>query len=178
MKLKNSRSKKRMSIQPRKRKGESLSTTNLLAELVWTGRPALKKNSRNIGMVYSKKLGRKVPVQLQSKNYSNALKIGLPQIKEQWAGEALGDKNNRLHVQAWFFAGKGAVPDLDGAMVGCGDLLQRAGVVSNDRWIQSWDGSRIIEWAWHKGEPMSHVRIFSSQYNEEMEELMETLGDS
>ncbi len=60
---------------------------------------------------------------------------------------------------AIFLAGKGAVPDLDGCLVGCGDLLQRAGVVLNDRWIRSWDGSRIIEWRDHGKEESTVIKI-------------------
>lgn len=101
-----------------------------------------------------------MPIQQQSKNYKSALKIGLPQIEKQWNGrEALGDKDHRLWIQAVFFAGKGAVPDLDGCLVGCGDLLQKAGVVSNDRWISSWDGSILIEWPEHGMEPYTVVII-------------------
>lgn len=111
-------------------------------------------------MVWSKKLKRKVPLPTQSKNYKNALKIGLPQIKKRWQGLApLGSATQRLSITAYFFGGKGSVPDLDGCLVGAGDLLQQAGVISNDRWISSWDGSMIIEWPEHGGEPLTTVMI-------------------
>lgn len=56
-------------------------------------------------------------------------------------------------MRAYFLTGKGAVPDLDGCKVAFGDLLQRAGIISNDRWIASWDGSAIVEWREHNQEP-------------------------
>ena len=67
-------------------------------------------------------------------------------------------------MKATFYTGKGSVPDLDGCMVGMGDLLQRAGVISNDRWIKSWDGSRIVEWREHNEEP--HTIVVVGEYRE------------
>lgn len=136
--------------------GSSITATSLPILIQMTGRPALQKNSRNIGIVWSKKLKRKVPISLDSKNFRTAKKVGLPQLKRIWAGAPpIGDSNNRLHVKAFFLAGKGVPPDLDGACVGFGDLLQQAGIVSNDRWIASWDGSRVIEWRVHNMEPQT-----------------------
>ena len=117
-------------------------------------------------MVFSSKLKRLVPVPTLSKNFVHALKVGLPHLKEQWAGrDPIGSKEERLHIKAMFLAGKGAVPDLDGCMVGCGDLLQRAGIVANDKWIASWDGSRIIEWRTHNKEESTVLKIM--RYTEE-----------
>jgi hypothetical protein len=117
-------------------------------------------------MVFSNKLKRLVPVPCHSKNFAHALRVGLPKIKEQWGKRVpIGDKEHRIHIKALFLAGKGAVPDLDGCLVGCGDLLQRAGVLSNDRWIRSWDGSRIIEWREHGKEESTVVKI--NLYEEE-----------
>lgn len=111
-------------------------------------------------MVFSKRLKRLVPVPTLSKNFRQALTIALPALKKQWAGRPpIGSAEERLWVKAYFLAGKGAVPDLDGCMVGCGDLLQRAGIISNDRWIKSWDGSRIIEWRTHMKEESTVIKI-------------------
>lgn len=111
-------------------------------------------------MVFSHRLKRLVPVPTLSKNFAHAIKVGLPHLKEQWGSKApIGSKEERLHVKAYFLAGKGAVPDLDGCMVGCGDLLQRAGIISNDKWIASWDGSRIIEWRTHNKEESTVIKI-------------------
>ena len=129
-------------------------------ELYYPGRPALAKNSRDMRMVFSKRLKRLVPVPTLSKNFRQALTIALPALKKLWDGRpAVGDKEHRLWIEAHFMAGKGAVPDLDGCLVGCGDLLQRAGVVSNDRWIRSWDGSRVHEWRDHLREECTVLRI-------------------
>lgn len=111
-------------------------------------------------MVYSKRLKRNVWVPTLSKNFRQAMQIALPALKKQWGDRAaVGDKEHRLHVTAIFMAGKGSVPDLDGCMVGCGDLLQRAGIISNDRWISSWDGSRVIEWRTHNREENTVIKI-------------------
>lgn len=115
-------------------------------------------------MVFSKRLGRLVPVPTLSKNFRQALTIALPALKEQWGSRPpVGSAEQRLWVKAYFLAGKGPVPDLDGCIVGCGDLLQRAGVILNDRWIKSWDGSRIIEWRTHMKEESTVIKIMEYQ---------------
>lgn len=143
------------------RKETSPGLTSLPVTLRMTGvRPTLAKNSRNIGLVWSKKFKRKVPISLHSKNFVTALKIGMPQLKHQWGNRSpVGSADERLWVMAHFYSGKGSVPDLDGCMVGLGDLLQRAGIITNDRWIASWDGSRIIEWRTHNAEPGTDLTI-------------------
>lgn len=87
----------------------------------------------------------------------------MPQLKKQWLTNgmkgAIGSEAEPLRITAYFLAGKGTPPDLDGAMVGLGDLLQKAGIVSNDRWIYSWDSSRVVPWSLHKGEPMTAIWI-------------------
>lgn len=35
--------------------------------------------------------------------------------------------------------------DLVGYLQGLADLLEKRGVVANDKWIQSWDGSRLAK---------------------------------
>lgn len=168
--------KKPTSIESKKAPGTSSTTTSLPIHLRMTGRPALQKNSRNIGIVWSKKLRRKVPISLDSKNFRTAKKIGLPQLKKAWgSAPPIGDCNNRLHVEAYFLAGKGVPPDLDGACVGFGDLLQQAGIVSNDRWIASWDKSRVIEWREHGMEPQTVAVISWWDGNSAMKRVLEIM---
>lgn len=62
-------------------------------------------------------------------------------------------------------------PDLDGACVGFGDLLQKAGIISNDRWIASWDGSRVVEWRVHNLEPQTVAVIANHKEENSMEEV-------
>jgi len=50
-------------------------------------------------------------------------------------------------------------PDLDGAMVGTWDLLQKAGIVSNDRWVKSGDGSRVWSSKQHNREACTVIEI-------------------
>lgn len=135
-------------------------------ELYYPGRPALAKNSRDMRMVYSSRLKRLVPVPALSKNFRQALTVALPALKKQWGDRPpIGSAEQRLWLKVLFLTGKGAVPDLDGCMVGCGDLLQRAKIISNDRWIASWDGTRIIEWRTHMKEECTVIKIM--EYKDE-----------
>lgn len=122
------------------------------------GRPALKKNSRDIGFAGYGAKRKFIP--LQSKSYKKALSEQLPQLKVSWGKRLpVGSEEQWLWIKAIFYAGKGVEPDLDGAEVGLGDLLQKAGIVSNDRWIKSWDGSRVVQYKVHKSDPRTEITI-------------------
>lgn len=54
-----------------------------------------------------------------------------------------GSKGKPVSVEAHLFAGPGTEPDLSGALETVGDILQESAVIANDRWIKSWDGSRV-----------------------------------
>lgn len=70
-----------------------------------------------------------------------------------------------MWVEASFFAGKGTEPDLSGAIETVGDLLQETGIIENDRWIKSWDGSRV--YTNNKDYPFTRVLIRPMEwYNE------------
>lgn len=145
------------SQQPTKT-GQKIATLKKDICIIVMGRPALKKNSRDIGFAGHGAKRKFIP--LQSKSYREALVTHVPQIKKQWKlKNPVGSKEQPLHIQSLFYAGKGVEPDLDGAMVGLGDLLQKSGVVSNDRWIKSWDGSRVIPYSEHQSEPKTVMVI-------------------
>ena len=57
---------------------------------------------------------------------------------------SIGSRECPVHVCAMLFAGKGMEPDLSGAEETVGDMLQECGIIENDRWIKSWDGSRVL----------------------------------
>jgi Holliday junction resolvase RusA-like endonuclease len=41
-----------------------------------------------------------------------------------------------------FYISHGSEADIDNLITGCLDLLQKAGIISNDRWVRSVDGTR------------------------------------
>lgn len=89
----------------------------------------------------------------------------MPEILKQWGKrEPIGGKHERLHIKATFYAGPGVEPDLDGACVGCGDLLAQCKVILNDRFIYSWDGSRVIPHYVHQLEAHTEVEITRREY--------------
>ena len=144
--------------QPQTKTGQKTATLKKAIHFTIMGRPALKKNSRDIGFAGHGAKRKFIP--LQSKSYREALQTHVPQIKKQYKlKNPVGSKEQPLWLRVHFYAGKGVEPDLDGAMVGLGDLLQKAGVISNDRWIKSWDGSRVIPWNQHQSDPRTTVEI-------------------
>lgn len=89
----------------------------------------------------------------------------MPEILKQWGKrEPIGGKHERLQIKATFYAGPGVEPDLDGACVGCGDLLAQCKVISNDRFIYSWDGSRVIPHYVHQLDAHTEIEITRREY--------------
>jgi len=116
--------------------------------------------------------GKRVPILLPSEVYVAWLERALPQITRPatpidfqvncratlYRALAIGDDDNYYHALA--------------------DCLEKAGVVKNDKWIVSWDGSRIrkdsanprIEWALEKSdEPVYPVAMEHLKAAEEAE---------
>ena len=68
----------------------------------------------------------------------------MPQIIKQWGKrKALGTDDQFLEIEAHFFIPSHQQPDLDNAITSVSDLLEKAGVVSNDKAVKSWDGTRV-----------------------------------
>lgn len=110
--------------------------------ITWQGRPISKKSSQRIIM----RNGRRIII--YSKAYDDLRKRVLPGLRElrdslEKLGITLGTKDSELHVRAVAHAGKGTEPDLSGVLETIGDILQDGGVIENDRWVKSWDGSRV-----------------------------------
>lgn len=105
--------------------------------IVIVGAPVTKKNH---GRIARSKSGR--PFLLPSKPYERWVEAARLQVRVQWA--ALHGKPLRAPcaVRATFYR-KLRVGDLDNFLAAAGDLLQRSGVLENDRLIRSWDGSRL-----------------------------------
>ena len=48
-------------------------------------------------------------------------------------------------MRAVFYTAKRQRPDLTNLEQAVGDMLEKAGVITNDYWIGSWDGSRRLK---------------------------------
>lgn len=103
------------------------------AELILPGRPVTKKNH---GVIASN--GR--PRLLPSKAYREYETSCLWFLKRYW-GPRFGGP---VHITAqYWMPDRRSWPDLVGLLQATGDILQKAGIIANDRQIVSWDGSRI-----------------------------------
>jgi Holliday junction resolvase RusA-like endonuclease len=104
------------------------------ARLVIPGQPATKKNSQVARCVNGK------PVVLQSKAYRTYEKMALQALlacpRVGFAGPVV------VTVHYWLKDKRR--PDLNNLMAATADILERAGVIVDDREIVSWDGSRIM----------------------------------
>lgn len=140
------------------------------------GAPRTKKNSSRI--IFTRKhgkgrmRGKRVPILLPSEVYVAWLEQALPQIK---VGPTPIDFP--VNCRAIFYR-KIAIGDADNYYHALADCLEKAGVVKNDKWIVSWDGSRIrkdnvrprIEWVLEKSEePVYPVEMEHLKAAEEAE---------
>ena len=102
--------------------------------MVIVGAPRTKKNHSTI--VRSKGRPRLIP----SEAYRRWESVAVPQMRIYWAGrEPIA---RPVNVCAVFYrdADRG---DAVGYYQALADALEKAGVVVNDKWIWSWDGSRM-----------------------------------
>ena len=116
----------------------------------YTGIPSVKKNSMSIAWTGGK--GAR-PILMYSKSYAGALRKQKPQIEDQWTAVkrqsgvkesgGLGSLEYPLHIQFTFFFPDNRRRDLDNLITSALDLLSKSGVISNDKWVWSFDGSRM-----------------------------------
>lgn len=102
--------------------------------LIIPGQPATKKNSQVARCVNGK------PVVLQSKAYRAYEKMALKALLACPRAEFWGPVT--VTVNYWLKDNRR--PDLNNLMAATADILEKAGVIPNDREIVSWDGSRIM----------------------------------
>jgi Holliday junction resolvase RusA-like endonuclease len=102
--------------------------------LVIPGQPATKKNSQVARCVKGK------PVVLQSKVYRAYEKAALTALLA-YRGERF---SGPVEVSVLYWLKDNRRPDLNNLMAATADILEKAGVIINDRDIISWDGSRIM----------------------------------
>lgn len=103
------------------------------ATLTIPGTPATKKNSMVARCVNGK------PLLLQSRSYRAYEKAAL-QVLKGYAGPRF---SGPVQVTARYWLKTTRRPDLNNLMASTGDILEKAGIIRNDRDIWSWDGSRI-----------------------------------
>jgi len=104
------------------------------ARLVIPGQPVTKKNSQVARCVGGK------PLVLQSKSYRAYEKAALKSLME-YQGERF---SGPVEVTVHYWLKDNRRPDLNNLMAATADILEKAGVIRNDRDIVSWDGSRIM----------------------------------
>lgn len=90
---------------------------------------------------------------MYSKSYAGALKHQRPQIEEQWKAAkrnygiketgGLGSLECPLQIKFQFHFKDNRRRDLDNLITSALDLLSKSGVLSNDKWVWSFDGSRM-----------------------------------
>jgi Holliday junction resolvase RusA-like endonuclease len=99
------------------------------------GKPITKKNSSQFAT--NKATGRTFIV--PSAPHKKWLKGALPQVQAQWQGGPIGYPV-QVEAQVWRERKTG---DLINYLQALADLLQKANVLADDKWILSWDGSRM-----------------------------------
>lgn len=124
-------------------KEPELFTSPFPVRVTWVGSPATKKTSQRIIRPRSRKgSAPRPPIILPSVAYSQMVKTALPQIRSQYSGPPLDrgpdGKGRLLSVRVRYFLAKRQRPDVSGLYEATGDLLQAAGVISNDYWIEQW----------------------------------------
>lgn len=114
-------------------------------------RPTTKKTSSSI--VYKRVPTRKLPsghcgacgrgslpIVLPSDTYRLFEPVAVALLMKAWQGRA--PLTGPVHVSAVFYR-EAARGDLVGFMQALADVLEKAGVVDNDRQIECWDGTRL-----------------------------------
>jgi len=104
-------------------------------KLIVFGAPRTKKTSNRIV-----RAGRRLRV-LPSAAHETWARLAIPQLRSQWHEPPL---IGPVAVKAKFYRER-SVGDLVNYLEALADALEAAGVVGNDRLIQSWDGSRLCK---------------------------------
>jgi Holliday junction resolvase RusA-like endonuclease len=98
------------------------------------GRPVPKKNNMVARCVNGK------PLLTQSKAYRDYEKAALLSLADYQGPRFSGP----VQVRASYWLADNRRPDLNNLMAATADILEKAGILKNDRDIVSWDGSRIM----------------------------------
>jgi Holliday junction resolvase RusA-like endonuclease len=110
-----------------------------LATFTILGRPITKKNSLRI--VRHPKTGNPIPI--QSKAHEAWFRASKPQANLVHA-QLRRTITEPVHVRALFYLER-CIGDINNYQAALADLLERAGILANDRQIVSWDGTRLLK---------------------------------
>jgi Holliday junction resolvase RusA-like endonuclease len=104
--------------------------------IIIPGRPTTKKNSQQIFI--NKHTHRPFISQSDTyKNYEELCLWYLRKYKQRY--------EDKVHIQAlYWMPNKRSWPDLIGLLQATCDILQKAQIITNDRYVDSLDGSRIV----------------------------------
>ncbi len=120
-----------------------------MIKIILPGRPYTKKNSQQI--YRNKYTGKpRIAQSEQYQEYEERCLWYLKQYKERF------EEPVEVTVLYWM-PDKRSWPDLLGLEQATADILQKAGIIDNDRNIVSWDGSRIV--GVDKKRPRAEVEI-------------------
>jgi Holliday junction resolvase RusA-like endonuclease len=124
--------------------------------IIIPGRPATKKNSQQI--LINRRTHRPFVSQSDTyKNYEESCLWYLRKYKQKYTG--------LVHVQAlYWMPNKRSWPDLIGLLQATCDILQKAGIIVNDRFVDNFDGSRIV--GVDRDNPRCEIRIAEVNDNE------------
>ena len=103
------------------------------------GRPITKKNSQ---IIITTKIGQHFLI--PKKIYREYEKAGIEELKKQLPSD-FKIIQSKVHIQAlYWMPNRRGWPDLLGVEESTGDILQKARIITNDKNIISWDGSRLV----------------------------------
>lgn len=107
-------------------------------EITIPGRPITKKNSQQI--TYNRHTGKRGLIQSQQyRDYETECLW----ILKSYRGPRF--KDSKLHVRCqYYMPNRRSWPDLMGLYQATADIIEKAGIIDNDRNIVSMDGSRIM----------------------------------
>jgi len=105
-----------------------------MRKLIITGQPVTKKNSTVVRCLNGK------PLVLQSRAYRAYEKKAVSAITAEQGKTFVGP----VKVRVLYWLKDQRRPDLTNLLQATADILEKAGVIANDRNIMSWDGSRIM----------------------------------
>lgn len=98
------------------------------------GRPITKKNSQKI-VKYGNRRG--ISQSDAYQRYEEASLWWLKRYKEKY--------NGKISVCAkYWMPNRRSWPDLIGLLQATSDILEKSGIIENDKWIEDYDGSRIM----------------------------------
>lgn len=100
------------------------------------GPPRTKKNKSRIINTGKR------PILLPSESWEQFCRVGILQIRQQMSLHKIKPIDYPVNCKALFYRERNA-GDASNYYNGLADVIEAAGLVTNDKWIVSWDGSRL-----------------------------------